>query len=85
MSIEVEDKKWLTLNQHGKKCLWSYLCGYYATHCLNTTEAGYLLNKGLIEFAENNKSVGRHAVYIYQLSDIGIETVKHYFPKSTIH
>jgi hypothetical protein len=73
-------KKWMTLNKHGKYCLNAFICAISGTD-ISTTQVDYLFNKELIsyqlEFKDYQK---REPIVGYCLTDLGIETAKHYFP-----
>ena len=75
-------KDWLTLNSHGKQCLKNYIHAISASDLL-TTQLDYLNKNGLTDYKNNftdwNK---RHPVSIECLTDLGLATAKHYFPKS---
>ncbi len=78
-----EKKKWLTLNSHGKNCLWTFITAISAQDML-TTQLNYLYDKDLASW--NNKLTPhpdreRLGSSHHVLTDLGIETAKHYFPK----
>lgn len=78
-----EEKKWLTLNQHGKFCLKMYICALSASDIL-TSQMDYLFSKDLVGYNSDFKDPKRRdPVGCYCLTDLGIETVKHYFSKKS--
>ena len=73
-------QKWMKLNSHGKYCLERFLGSISASDLL-TTQLDYLYNKDLVGYArdfDNYKE--REPIAHYCLTDLGIETAKHYFP-----
>lgn len=80
--MKSQDKKWLTLNQHGKRCLHAYVCAISASDLL-TSQLDYLNKHGLTDYKSKFPDCkNRHPVALECLTDLGIETVKHYFPKA---
>ena len=74
-------KHWLTLNAHGKKCLKGFILSLSASD-LKTSEAYYLQDLDLIESILKFKDASnRHECANKCLTDLGIHTVAHYFPK----
>lgn len=75
-----KEKKWLTLNAHGKDCLRNF------THSLSaldvwTSKMDYCFNKGLISYSQEYKDSNfRHPIANHCLTNLGIETAAHYFP-----
>jgi hypothetical protein len=81
----MKDKKWITLNAHGKYCLERYLFAISASDLL-TSQLDYLFKKDLVDYANNlDDSVNRQYLANHKLTDLGIETARHYFPGITIH
>jgi hypothetical protein len=75
------DKKWVTLNSHGKRCLESFICALSGMDIL-TTQMDYLLDKELVEPCtryDTKEKIRRHEVAYKCLTDLGLETAKHYF------
>lgn len=73
--------EYLILNQHGKRCLWTFISALSGTDIL-TSQIDYLYRKDLIiSSIQCNDYRNREELAGYCLSDIGIETVLHYFPK----
>jgi hypothetical protein len=76
----MRDKKWLTLNSHGRKCLKSYLTALSGTD-LMTSELDYLNKKGLTDFKSRFRGLkGRNPIATEALTDLGVHTADHYFP-----
>lgn len=74
-------KQWITLNQHGKKCLKSFLSALSSSDVL-TSEIDYLNKKGLTDYKTKYPDYkNRNPISLECLTDLGIETAKHYFPK----
>ena len=80
----MKQKTWLTLNVHGKYCLRAYLLSISASDLL-TTQLDYLFKKELVDYADNFKdSENRCYLANHKLTDLGINTSKHYFPRILI-
>lgn len=76
-----KDKNWLTLNQHGKYCLRAFLLSIAGTDML-TSQLDYLFNKDLVDYMINYKDANKRIILAgHCLTDLGIETVKHYYPQ----
>jgi hypothetical protein len=72
-------KKWMTLNQHGKQCLKAYLFALPPSDLL-TSQLDYLNKKGLTDYSTKfNDADKRHPLALECLTDLGLETAKHYF------
>lgn len=79
--MPTEEKKWLTLNQHGKNCLSGFIHALSGTDLLSS-QIDYLYRKDLIGSNVNFKDKhNREELAGYCLTDLGIETLLHYFPK----
>ena len=79
--MEKTPKKWLTLNQHGKTCLMAFLHSISASDLL-TTQLDYLHRKQLVDYQGKFPDYkDREPIANECLTDLGIETTKHYFPK----
>lgn len=77
------DKKWLALNQHGKHCLRMFLYAIGGTDLL-TTQLDYLVSKELVDIRSKFSDVrDREHIAGYCLTDLGMYTAAHYFPKFT--
>lgn len=73
-------KRWMKLNSHGKYCLERFLGSISASDLL-TRQLDYLYNKDLIGYALDFKDFKeREPLANHCLTDLGIETAKHYFP-----
>lgn len=73
-------KNWLTLNAHGKDCLHSYLAAISAND-LRTSQLDYLYNKELVDYATRySDAKEREELAGHCLTDLGLNTAKHYFP-----
>lgn len=76
----MKEKKWITLNQHGKWCLRMWVMALSAND-VTSTAMFYLLDKGILDGKENFKdSKDRVELAGKCLTDAGLETVKHYIP-----
>jgi hypothetical protein len=77
----------MNLSTHTKNALYGYLCGYYDTYILKTSEVWHLMDKDLVttdsEISSNN-SKHRHPVMHYRLTDLGIESAMRYFPQTEL-
>jgi hypothetical protein len=76
-------RDWLTLNSHGKNCLKSFLCAISGTDVM-TTQMDYLWDKDIVEPSlkyDTKEKLRRHEIANKCLTDLGIKTAKHYFPK----
>lgn len=74
------ERKWMTLNQHGKFCLKAYVT---AISGLDITESqlDYLHARGLTDYASKLPDAKKRCpVAMEALTDLGTETAKHYFP-----
>jgi hypothetical protein len=79
-----KNKDWLTLNQHGKRCLRAFILAISGTDIMGS-QMDYLYNKDLVDYATKFADrKGRHELAGHCLTDLGIATVKHYF-KIQIH
>jgi hypothetical protein len=80
----MKNKNWITLNAHGKDCLQNYLFAL-STNDVFQSKMDYLHRKGITEYASAHESTKRYREprACDCLSDIGIETAAHYFPKYT--
>lgn len=78
------DKKWMTLNAHGKGCLIQFLLCISGTD-IRDTQIDYLMNKELIDTKLNYKTdwKDREDIAGYCLTDLGMHTARHYFPGFT--
>jgi hypothetical protein len=79
-----KNKKWITLNAHGKGCLENYLYAL-STNDVWQSKMDYLHRKGITEYASLHPHTDKYRERrsCDCLSDIGIETAAHYFPKYT--
>ena len=73
-----ESNNWLRLNQHGKDCLSAWVHAISASD-LRTSQLDYLYKKDLIDYSLN-VGVKRNEIAGHCLTDLGINTIKHYFP-----
>lgn len=77
------DKQWMTLNAHGKYCLSAFIYAISGTDLL-TSQLDYLVGKDLVDNRDKfNDWMEREEVAAYCLTDLGMHTAKHYFPKFT--
>ena len=74
----MSEKKWLTLNQHGKDCLLAWVCAISASD-IRTSQLDYLYRKGIVDYSLNNPMT-RTEFAGHSLTDAGVETIKHYYP-----
>lgn len=72
----------MTLNQHGKYCLYVFLYAISANDIL-TSQLDYLYKKDLVDYQLNLKGdvKKRHGMAGHTLTDLGVYTAAHYFPK----
>lgn len=75
-------KNWMTLNQHGKRCLSAYVHAISAGD-ISESQLDYLNKKGLTDNKNKfNDWQKRNPISLECLTDIGIATANHYFPGS---
>ena len=78
--MEITDKKWLKLNGHGKNCLRNYLFAF-SNNDVYTTKLDYLWSKGLVGSTHGVFDLKKRCQRTHNcLTDLGVETAKHYFP-----
>jgi hypothetical protein len=73
------EKNWRTCNAHTKQALFVY-CFAISMQEIKQTQIDHLLDKDLL-FITTNHPKSRVSRSIYALTDLGVETVKHYWPK----
>lgn len=79
----------MKLSTHTKNALYGYICGWYDTGCLKTTEVWHLMDKDLVsankeDLQNDQQPQNRHPVSHYFLTDLGIEMAKKYFPNEPL-
>lgn len=78
-----KQKNWVTLNAHAKACLKSFLYAISASDIL-TSQIDYLYKNDFIREKITMPSwKEREEIAGYALTDLGIYTATHYFPKFT--
>lgn len=81
VGMEKKTKDWMTLNAHGKGCLENFLYSISANDVFET-KLDYLYKKCLVDYATHFRDLSnREEVANHALTDIGIATAKHYFPR----
>jgi hypothetical protein len=76
-------KKWATLNAHGKCCLKSFIFAISGTDLL-TSQLDYLYRNDFVKEKINLPNwKEREEIAGYALTDLGVHTAAHYFPKFT--
>lgn len=78
-------KNWLTLNAHGKSCLENFIYAISGSDVWSS-KLDYLISKGLVDHSINYRDYKeREEVAGHCLTDLGLHTVVHYFPKFSPH